>query len=745
MKTNKQNQNSSGHVAFTSLKKNCKLSIALLIVLFITHDVNAQSTFYPGRDWLDVNGNVINAVEGGIIKVGSLYYLWGLDRSQNNYAFRGVNMYSSPDLKTWTFVNTILSSSSHADLANNSVVERPKLLYNSTTGQFVLWVHYEGQNAYATAEVGYATCSTVGGNYTWQSHFRPLGNDSRDMNVFKDNDGKAYLICSVNSNQNVVIMQLNSNYTAPVSEVFRGYNSNDPSGIGCEGHSIFKSGSTYFWIESFCTGWDPNDNRYYTATSLAGPWTSKGNIAPAGAKTYQSQVSNVFAVSGTSGTTYVYFGDRWSVGNYSMTRLILQPLQITGSTAYLPWYDQWSISTSTGVVTPGPAINFNGQFRIMNRNSWDVLDVADASTADAAQIIQWPWTGGNNQKWTILNLGRGEYSITNVNSGKVLDNWNSSRTVGTDVKQYTNAGSYNQRWHIIKDPSGYYRIVSVQSLGKTLEIANSSTTDGEHLVIGDFAYGFNQEWELFPVDGSVTIQENSTGFCSVDGTIDNNYTGYTGSGFANPSNSASAGVNWRVNFGTSGTKIFTIRYANGSGSNRPANLLINGTVVASAIAFPATSSWATWSTISVSVNVNTDPSATVRLQSTTSGGAVNIDYLTVTNSSAAECTSTGTQGRTAQSAVTVRNLDKAEAAALQVFPNPFKERTLIKFSLSAHDFVNFDLYNSSGIKVKEYHFGRLSAGDHQVEVDGKQLQAGIYLYRATINGENVSGKLLKLD
>jgi hypothetical protein len=149
-----------------SSKRLLQFCFALVLSIISFSSSRAQTTFYPGGDWYDTNGNIVHAVEGGVIKVGSLYYLWGMDRSQNNYTFRGVNLYSSPDLKTWTFVNTILSNATHADLASGSVVERPKLLHNTTTGQFVLWVHYEGWNAYATSGVGYATSSTIGGNYT---------------------------------------------------------------------------------------------------------------------------------------------------------------------------------------------------------------------------------------------------------------------------------------------------------------------------------------------------------------------------------------------------------------------------------------------------------------------------------------------------------------------------------------------------------------------------------------------------
>ena len=50
-----------------------------------------------------------------------------------------------------------------------------------------------------------------------------------------------------------------------------------------------------------------------------------------------------------------------------------------------------------------------------------------------------------------------------------------------------------------------------------------------------------------PPAGSVTLQENLTGFCGVDGTVDSNNAGYTGTGFANTNNASNAGVRWRVN------------------------------------------------------------------------------------------------------------------------------------------------------------------------------------------------------
>ena len=43
-------------------------------------------------------------------------------------------------------------------------------------------------------------------------------------------------------------------------------------------------------------------------------------------------------------------------------------------------------------------------YRIMSVNSCKVLDVSGASTDDGAQIIQYEWNGGDNQKWSFIPL-----------------------------------------------------------------------------------------------------------------------------------------------------------------------------------------------------------------------------------------------------------------------------------------------------------------------------------------------------
>lgn len=128
---------------------------------------------------------------------------------------------------------------------------------------------------------------------------------------------------------------------------------------------------------------------------------------------------------------------------------------------------------------------------------------------------------------------------------------------------------------------------------------------------------------------SITIQEDTPGFCSVEGTIDNNHAGHTGTGFANTNNAVGAGVIWSIRVPSAGYYTMTWRYAHGATDSRPGTLLVNGAAAATNIGFPVTGAWTTWAEVSAIVSLGAGPQ-TLRLEGTNSGGLTNIDYLMVT-------------------------------------------------------------------------------------------------------------------
>jgi arabinogalactan endo-1,4-beta-galactosidase len=134
-----------------------------------------------------------------------------------------------------------------------------------------------------------------------------------------------------------------------------------------------------------------------------------------------------------------------------------------------------------------------------------------------------------------------------------------------------------------------------------------------------------------PPPGSITLQENLTGFCGVDGTVDNNNAGFTGAGFANTNNATGSTVRWRVNASAAGNYTLQWRFANGTTGNRPGTLRVNG-VNGSTVALAATGAWTTW-TNSGSVSANLRAGANdIALVATTSGGLANIDSMTASGS-----------------------------------------------------------------------------------------------------------------
>jgi hypothetical protein len=63
-------------------------------------------------------------------------------------------------------------------------------------------------------------------------------------------------------------------------------------------------------LTSGATGWSPNQQKYATATSITGHLERLENVGDATA--YGSQTAYVLPVQGTSGTSYLYLGDRWA-------------------------------------------------------------------------------------------------------------------------------------------------------------------------------------------------------------------------------------------------------------------------------------------------------------------------------------------------------------------------------------------------------------------------------------------------
>ncbi|MFB9179258.1 carbohydrate-binding protein, partial [Dactylosporangium sucinum] len=97
-----------------------------------------------------------------------------------------------------------------------------------------------------------------------------------------------------------------------------------------------------------------------------------------------------------------------------------------------------------GVGTPNTGGVAGKTWTLTAQHSGKLVDVNGASTADAAQIIQWAATGGNNQKWQAVDAGGGAVYLKAVHSGKCLDVTDASTGNGAFLQQFTCNNANNQ-------------------------------------------------------------------------------------------------------------------------------------------------------------------------------------------------------------------------------------------------------------------------------------------------------------
>ncbi|KAF6982372.1 hypothetical protein CFC21_000769 [Triticum aestivum] len=299
--------------------------------------------YYPGRVWLDTDGKPIQAHGGGVLydEKSETYFWYGENKDGKTYKAHdkgpdrvdivGVSCYSSKDLWSWTNQGVVLQGEEKNlfhDLHKSNVLERPKVIYNNRTGKYVMWMHTDDAN-YTKSSIGVASSDSPTGPFTYLYSKRPHNCESRDMTIFKDDDGKAYLIYSSKGNSELHIARLTDEYLDVTDDMRRILVARYR-----EAPALFKSGGTYYMITSGCTGWAPNTAKAHAATSIMGPWETLGNPFVGGNEIYRSttffsQGTFVLPVAGLPGL-FIFMADRWKPSDLRDSRYVWLPLTVGG-------------------------------------------------------------------------------------------------------------------------------------------------------------------------------------------------------------------------------------------------------------------------------------------------------------------------------------------------------------------------------------------------------------------------------
>ena len=325
------------------------------VFLFAINEIiKAQNvTFRPGQIWNDTSGKAINVHAGYIVYEDGYYYWIGDSRTGNEC--NGVGCYRSKDLYNWTNRGLIIPlsgkiSEDNWDLAKGRNLYRPKILYNELTKKWIIWAVWENMEVTITK-----SCRLVSdhmeGDYDLYDISCVNGILSRDYTLFKDDtDGRVYFIGAVNTNADILGVQLNDDYLDGTSNA-----SIILDGVNYEAPAIFKMYDMYFGLFSGCTYWKPNRSRWAYSYNMLEGWSYERvftDVTGSGIEfcvddvkgtTYDSQSAFVFKVGGDD-QKLVYVGDRWDENNLESSKQVWLPISMRSGYPTIHWYDEWDLS-----------------------------------------------------------------------------------------------------------------------------------------------------------------------------------------------------------------------------------------------------------------------------------------------------------------------------------------------------------------------------------------------------------------
>jgi len=315
--------------------------------------------------WHDTDGNIINASDGGIIFAEGKYHWYGqaLRPCPNTpdgtaaTTVTGVVMYESEDLLNWKYEGVILECSSdpESELYAPMRFERPKIIYNEKTKQYVLWCHYvrhpgcHGSEP-GQAEAGVAFCDSVNGKYKWLGTSRPVdGKFVQDCALFKDDDGSAYFIYDRNLSNTSFIKGVDDRclHVVKLSDDYLSFTNTYKRIDACywrEAPAIFKKDGYYYMITSGVTGWFTNQAEAFRSRDIMGEWESIGDpcIGDDTHTTFNTQTTYAFKVHNSD--TVIVMLERHNLSNFLECSYVWLPVEFNdNNTVSLTYKKEWTL------------------------------------------------------------------------------------------------------------------------------------------------------------------------------------------------------------------------------------------------------------------------------------------------------------------------------------------------------------------------------------------------------------------
>ncbi len=306
-----------------------------------------------------------------------------------------------------------------------------------------------------------------------------------DPALFRDHNGKVYMSYG-SFFGGIGVAEINQSTGKRASGVT---NIMGGSGKDMEAPYITRNGDYYYLFVNRGKCCLNVNSTYYIevsrSSSVTGPYTGTRTILPNVDGKYKGP--GHIAVLKDNGCNYVstHYYDLSDSGNAK-----LAILKMTYSGGWPTLTRDFSIASCGGVS--------DGLYRFTARHSAKDLAIDTApSVINGISVYlaeQYAYSGAKNQQWYVINQGTGYYSMINANSLESLDVFGNNPAAGTNIGQWPYLGGNGQKWNFTNS-AGYYLIKSNLS-GLPLDVLNLSTANDAKIIQWNATGATNQQWSM---------------------------------------------------------------------------------------------------------------------------------------------------------------------------------------------------------------------------------------------------------
>ena len=310
---------------------------------------------------------------------------------------------------------------------------------------------------------------------------------------------------------------------------------------------------------------------------------------------------------------------------------------VPGGTAYLDACSR-CVGGNTSVAPCATSLNV-GIYRIHPVHSNLCLSSSNPSTQQMCVDVA-------SQYWQVTRNGN-NYQIQSLDNDQYLSQGSGVQGENTGTSATVTSLSLGDAGN------GAFYLQSATNPALVFDILNISTSVGEPAILWETTGTDNQRFTFEPVsvtldcnrdiNGSATLDAcgvctggntemkactgsmEAEAVCELDGSVDSDNPGFSGTGFVNTNNALSAYANWVINSELAQTATISFRYANGGTNSRDGAITINGNAAGNLV-LPPTGSWSTWKVAAVNLNL-AQGSNKIIVTATTADGLGNIDLL----------------------------------------------------------------------------------------------------------------------